>query len=352
MSLISKGLVGDYVESDTSLSTDGYQRPSDWLTMPTLTDADEKIVMLAAVYDSGSNFVAVECTGDYTIDWGDGSTHENIASGVKAERNINYADLSPDTLCSRGYRQTIITIKPQTVGGLITANLAEQHSVTTSGYASQIIECTISAPNITTINFKSSGSVFSAMLESFTLNSNALTSASNMFYLCYGLINVLFKKQLGSGKISTAGMFHSCRSLKKIDLSLLVSSNLYNMFHSCSSLLKIPDIKTESLADSRYMTRDCGALVEIGEIDVSSVSAAYILSTIIFNNMSIASSKIIGAKFGHSYENSNLSANSINAIFENLQTITTEEIITITGNWGADTCDTTIATTKGWTVVN
>ena len=40
-------------------STEAWVRPSSWLTLPTITDSDQKFVGLHAVYDHGSNFVAL-----------------------------------------------------------------------------------------------------------------------------------------------------------------------------------------------------------------------------------------------------------------------------------------------------
>lgn len=41
-----------------------YQRPSDWLTMPTLVDGDERCVILNPIGNCDSNFAALTCTGD------------------------------------------------------------------------------------------------------------------------------------------------------------------------------------------------------------------------------------------------------------------------------------------------
>jgi hypothetical protein len=71
-----------------------YTRPADWLTMPSVVDGDQKIVMLVAIYEHDSNHVAFRATGGgYTIDWGDGTGTEDVASGVQAERNIPWSTI-------------------------------------------------------------------------------------------------------------------------------------------------------------------------------------------------------------------------------------------------------------------
>jgi hypothetical protein len=52
-----------------------------------------------------------------------------------------------------------------------------------------------------------------------------------------------------------------------------------------------------------------------------------------------------------SFASCKLSAAQIDAIFTNLASSGSGKTITVTGNYGAATCTTSIATNKGWTVV-
>ena len=54
-------------------------------------------------------------------------------------------------------------------------------------------------------------------------------------------------------------------------------------------------------------------------------------------------------RFTFSVANAKMSASALNEMFSILPTVT-GQTVTITGNYGASTCDTTIATAKGWTV--
>ena len=56
-------------------------------------------------------------------------------------------------------------------------------------------------------------------------------------------------------------------------------------------------------------------------------------------------------RFGFSIANSQLSATSLNDLFTSLGTASGSQTITVTGNPGAPTCNTSIATSKGFTVV-
>lgn len=58
-----------------------------------------------------------------------------------------------------------------------------------------------------------------------------------------------------------------------------------------------------------------------------------------------------GMRYSFSVADGGLSAEQLNVLFFELKTVEDGQTVTITGNPGAATCDQTIATTKGWTVV-
>ena len=65
-----------------------WQRPSDWLTLPSLSST-VVFVGLVAVYDDTNNIVTIGAnasTGSYTIDWGDGTTDTNSGAVVKTHQ--------------------------------------------------------------------------------------------------------------------------------------------------------------------------------------------------------------------------------------------------------------------------
>ncbi len=180
------------IKIPSSNFSDTWIRPSDWLTMPTMTSADEKVALLAAVYDNDSNFVAVLCSGNYTVDWGDG-TIDNVAAGVKAEHVYTYSTLS-SIVCTEGYKMAIITITPQSGQSLTSVDLKQLHSSVAVSMASNpvtpILELIFSCPNhgSTLPIFGSTSSVslcYLSMLRNVViLNVGAVNSFLNLFYNC------------------------------------------------------------------------------------------------------------------------------------------------------------------------
>jgi hypothetical protein len=108
---------------------DGYTRPADWLTVP--TPDEDKIHLLVPVRGSGENKYAfslvsevyfynesldlswTEYTGQFTVDWGDGTTENYFAATYQNQfptHTYDFATISNSTLTSEGYKQAVIQI--------------------------------------------------------------------------------------------------------------------------------------------------------------------------------------------------------------------------------------------------
>ena len=228
----------------------GWTRPADWLTLPTVSEADQKFVGLFGVFDHDSNFVALTATGNYTVDWGDGSATEDINSGVTAQHQYTYSTISDSTLCNRGYKQVIVTITPQTGQSLTQVNLQKRHS----GASTQ-------AQRVPWLDIAAS------------------VSASTALPVVAGLLTPLV----------TLAFLEQC-----VIYNTELCTNFSYMFYSCYSLQSIPALNT---------------------------AAGTSFSNMFYNCVSLAKSQITGASLSHSYQNCNLSASALNAIYTNLPTL-------------------------------
>ncbi|HNP42449.1 MAG TPA: hypothetical protein PKI24_23035, partial [Nitrospira sp.] len=163
-----------------------WTRPSDWLTMPTVGSSDQKFVGLLAVYDHGSNHVAISAAENYTVDWGDGSSTENIASGVTASHVYTYSSISDSTLCTRGYKQVLVTVVPQSGKNLTTLNLQVKHANSPSNTNIPWLDIALGSPSLTTLRIGTSDGAGSRNIrvndiECVQIVSHAVTSMSYMF---------------------------------------------------------------------------------------------------------------------------------------------------------------------------
>ena len=158
-------------------------RPADWLALTTPDISEQKIVGLHAVLP-GNNWVAFTLSGAYTVDWGDGNT-ENFAAGATAYRNLAWSSYNTSTLTTRGYRQAIITITPQSGHNITSWNFFVKHNQPglANGYSTGWLDMRLFTPHVTSRTFSgSAGQVWHRMIEMFEqVGTSAVTSAYKMF---------------------------------------------------------------------------------------------------------------------------------------------------------------------------
>ena len=387
--------------------TKEWQRPTDWLPIPTnITATDQIFVGLHAVIENSDNYCAFSFTtssGQYQVDWGDGNvTLHN--SGTIAQYQYNYASISNSTLSSRGYKQVMIKVTPVS-GNLLGCNF-QQRFVTTpvqnQAYSSGFLECILSMPNASSgqsitfggstirhaycekVDVKTIGNATNMLymfqncysLQSVPLfNTINVTNMTNMFGGCYSLQSVhLFNT---SNVTNMTYMFNSCYSLQSVPL--FNTSNVTNMsymFMQCSSLQSVPLFNTANVTNMSSMFFSCYSLQSVplfNTINVTNMSnmfqncyslnfiPAFITTAVTtdFTTFANACNSInrILMSFNRTValQNCQLSKDALVEIFTNLtnRTATTSATIDITGNWGASaltSANRLIATNKNYVI--
>jgi surface protein len=356
-------------------------RPTDWLPMPTVTSAQQTFVGLHAVIENGDNYVAFRfttSTGQYQVDWGDGTTTLHN-SNTNAEKQYDFAtyDTGNTTLTSRGYKQAMITVTPVS-GNLLTCNF-QQRYVTVPAQNQQnstgFLDCILSMPNA------SSGA--SIVFGGFTLRHayvervnvltiGAATSMVNMFLNCLSLKSVLLFNTVNVTSIQS--MFQACNSLQSVPL--FNTTNVTNMafiFSGCNSLQSVPLFNTTNVTNMDTMLGTCTSLQSVPLFNTANVTnmANMFAFCQSLNSIPALSTSAITSDFTNfasganslnrcqmvfqrtvSFQNCQLSRDAIVEIFNNLAVVVSATI-TITGNWGVtalSAADLLIATSKGWTV--
>ena len=278
----------------------GYQRPPDWLPIPDMSST-EGFCGLHAVWNDDANFCAFTCQGAYTVDWGDGTTPEDFASGATAYHNFAWADYDASTLTSRGYRQALVTVTPQSGASLTSISLAVKHNQSglAANYATGWLDLELYGPNLTALSVSGGGNWGRhSLLEKCTIHSiGSVTNMTNMFYSCTSL-----------------------QSVPLFDSSSV--TNMTNMFYSCISLQSVPLFDTSSATNMTNMFNLCNSLSRV---------------------------EATGIKVSVSFAKCKLSSADLNEIYTNLATVT-GQTITVTGNYGVTSDNPSIATAKGWTV--
>jgi surface protein len=271
-------------------------RPADWLALPTVNPGDQKLVGLFPVYDADSNYIAILVSGDYTVDWGDG-TVENFGASVKAVHNYVYASIPAGTLSVRGYRQVVVTVTPQIGQSLTSIDLtADPFSPSLNLLDIPWLDVALGSSVLSTLRFYNIVTNFNlSKMERITIVDNGtIADFSNMFQLCSSLQEVslilnncvtcadMFKDCPSLQIVSlfnTASvtnfnnMFNGCPSLQTVPLFNTASAtNFSNMFASCSSLQTVPLFNTASAIDFNYMFSNCVSLQTVPLFNTASVT--------------------------------------------------------------------------------
>jgi hypothetical protein len=396
-------VVGNVVTIEVP-SGGGWVRPSDWLTMPTVTSAQQTFVGLHAVIEDGDNYAAFRfttSTGQYQVDWGDG-TVDLVNSNVNAEHQYDFAtyDTGNTTLTSRGYKQAMITVTPVS-GNLLTCNFQQRYVTVPAqnqAYSTGFLDCILSMPNANTGNSIVFGGtiVRHTYVERFDIKTiGNVTQLLNTFVSCINLKSVpLFDtqnvtnmqnmfSQCGIEKIplfntsnvtSMNSMFNISTFLKEIPLldtsnvtdffrflrltsvkniPLLDTSEGLNMseFLVGTPIQSLPLLDTSKATNMSAMFNQCSSLNSIPALSTAAITSD-------FTNFANGANSLDRCQMVFqrtvSFQSCQLSRDAIVEIFNNLATVTTAQTITITGNWGVtalSAADLLIATNKGWTVV-
>jgi hypothetical protein len=306
----------------------GWQRPLDWPALPTVDPTEQKVVGLVGVGNTTAEYLAVLFRDAYTVDWGDGVV-ENFADNVKAEHQYTYASI-PGSPTTDGWKIVTVTITPQAGNNLTLLNLRQRYG-TTFAHANNWLDIAISGPNLT----------------HFAPFSNALLGflgPRRFQLLSYG----------GTAFNTNAGL-------------RLLSANLFDIrAPSVVSLGSTPIAGSAATRRARFEfspdntwsggTAAFDGMTHLETLEVLNLGSATVAFTGL--NGTSGGSRPLRSILMHGYTRSlniswtSLSAEALNACFTALGTAAEGAVVTITGCPGAETCDQTIATAKGWSVTN
>lgn len=288
-----------------------WQRPDEWLDFPVIPTDEQRIYMLVAVLNNGSNHFAFTCQGAYRVDWGDGNGWENVASNTSAEKNLAWADYAGNPTTAQGWRQALITVEPQDASNLTYFNLNDRHSALAVANNSGLLDLQISAPQLSTLWLSSStvqvrhgwlqrvgiqGSTDLTTLQNAFRGLSGLVKIEGVewtanvydfvtcFYLCSSLLEIEF---VTTSATATNFMFYGCQSLREVpEFDLSNCSSVANMFTNCSSLRSVPFFDLSLCNSTSNMFAGCNSLESVPLYDLS---ACTVTSSMFLNCYSLVS---------------------------------------------------------------
>ena len=95
----------------------------------------------------------------------------------------------------------------------------------------------------------------------------------------------------------------------------------------------------DGVSDTEMVLPESGNITSVDTANTNVVQNTYSLKIM-----------LMPLRFTFSVANAKMSATALNEMFSILPTVT-GQTVTITGNYGASNCNTTIATAKSWTVI-
>lgn len=322
----------------------GWVRQSDWLPLPSVSNSGGYFIGLCAVYDR-NNDTSIVLTGAYNVKVYNQSVlvnEQNIASGVRWDYSLNYNDFA-GTECSRGYRQAIVVITPQS-GNLTSVTIESGSSApqlnqwldielsgisfTSLAYGSNNYKCGllerfkfIGSNNITNISYF--GRTFSR-IQVFDVNTSNCQDFSNLFIGCHTPMYDGYSLDYSNATNMDRMHFQDYSIIEWIDESVHNNNHTTNrMFYEATNLESVYFADASKITDTGLMFAFCA---NIKKCILTGITIGFVIT-------------------------GRMSSDALNDMFTALGTASGSQTITVTGNPGADTCDTSIATAKGFTVV-
>ena len=373
----------EYADKIGEISTGGTWQPQpEWIDISTVGDNEINLLVTEGTGIAFSTTVAG--AGTYTIDWGDGTVetsrasgtiymHQHIANGTAwgatytwkiriygATGDITGWKVERHTYTTRKQYHPILWAVFGTMGMTTYAN-AFYNTTDDDVNCVDLQSCVI--PTFASVSNTSNMFSYCRALSSITLPTSwgSVSNTSNMFSYCCALSSITLPTSWGSVS-NTSYMFSSCYALSSITLptSWGSVSNTSYMFSHCHSLKYINNIdylgSISVACDFTDFAKDCEFLQTtttiaslISKIGIYGASGYKLKVTSI--RLTNASSTFGGSSPQVNVSYTDLDATALNTLFGDLPTLTGKKIV-ITGCTGAATCDTSIATGKGWTVTN
>ena len=238
-----------------------WTRPADWLTIP--TPGAQEVIGLMAVYDDDANYVAMQCTGAYTVDWGDG-TVTNYASSAVASRQHVFSTISAGTTTSKGFRQVLVRVTPQAGQNLTLVNFGIQHPTLAKSFAPGWLEFDVRTPNALPTYGASSNVIRYARLEKITIRQMSTASLANLFSSLFSLKSVYIEPSETNGSTASNNMFLNCYSLEDVNLfDTSTITNASTMFQNCYNLQTVPNFVFSATTNVANIFNNCYSLVTV-----------------------------------------------------------------------------------------
>jgi len=382
-----------------------WKRNTQWKGIPQDDGNGNKLYLIYAVIEDNPNEIGLRVNGDSVVNWGDGNSETtNGGTYTNVYHVYDYATVTGTILTlddGRNYKNVLIDLT-YTTSGTSPEYLFYIWYNSSSSYSgsNNILECVSYLGDGVSINGPGSAKhlfglySYSTIVEHISIKtpSNSDYSQTSQFRYC----KQLKKLELPDGYFHTGtyllytfwaaslyghnfGDIHVNRfnnAFRYIDNAhfgdIIVDSSMLNDFihannYSIKSITALNNtngyylfggtvnngansiglIDMPLLEDVRYMFRRS----QMPEVVFTDCSNFTVNDSMFYDCYAIQKLIMPGLIIGVDVNDSNLTADAIDAFFTSVGTASGAQTLDVSDNPGSATCDTTIATTKGWTVI-
>jgi hypothetical protein len=380
----------------------GWVRPSGWLALDTVGVGTENFSGLFAVYETQKNVNTIQITtsGVNTINWGDG-TSQAVTSAVLYTKVYDYATITSPVLVDEAglnYKMVVVNINMDNVTVLY---IDRNTTATVIGNTRNLGWLDIAVDCSTMTNFSPSGQGYSVRLQRLLIyNVGAVINGIPAFVQLAALKVLKFPfEKLQSVSQTFINNFGDCRDENNLPLNLNLTINTgggTNVLAN-SHLTELGNITAPLRNSFQTFLFNSILLKKVGNIDASAASnlvstfaqgvkltgiinvttsatltniynvigGCFLVDGLIISDCTNVTNTTIavngcknlktliltGLTRGITVDDCLMEATEINAFFTSLGIAVGSQTIFIRRNPGSATCDTTIATGKGFTVV-
>ena len=380
---------------------DVWVRPTGWLALDTVGVGTENFSGLFAVYETQKNVNTIQITtsGVNTINWGDGTT-QAVTSAVLYTKVYDYATITSPVLVDEtglNYKMVVVNINMDNVTVLY---IDRNTTATVIGNARNLGWLDIAVDCSTMTTFSSSvqgysvrlqrlliynvgafingiGFIQLAALKVLKLPFEKLQSVSSTFINNFGDCrdenNLPLNLNLTINTVSGANVFVNSHLtelgnitaplrntfqtflfnsilLKKVgNIDASAAGNLVSTFAQCVKLTGVINVTTSATLTGIYNI--IGGCFLVDGLIISDCTNVTNTTLAVYNCKNLKTLILTGLTRGITVDDCLMEATEINAFFTSLGIAAGSQTIFIRRNPGSATCDTTIATGKGFTVV-
>lgn len=378
-------IINTNIAGGSSATPSGWYPPSDWpmSELDDITDGDNGFIGFAIVYENGRSAVSFQLNytgGGGTIDWGDGNTDTLGLSGTINEHDYDYSHLASSPVQVKGYKIAVVKIK---ITGVVTAFVFSQPITdigTVYNYSTQWLAIKLRT-TVSTVNYSHNNPYMAGNLEYLDCGDTVPFNSIYFKFRGHSALNYIkWKAPIVSGLGSSAfrynkypsentkisafnmndinwdlitsmfGTFYCAQGhCGKFEQSISTCTNLTSTFRASQAFNEVILTNTGLVTDISYCLYQNGtSYFSMDDCSSITTTTGFVINHDAYGQLT--GLILSGLTVGINISLQSMDATALNAFFTSLGTASGSQTITVTGNPGAATCDTSIATGKGWTV--